>query len=536
MSRVTETSMDHKTAVDFTILSATELAAGIAKYEFTATQVVEAYIKRIEQVNPPLNAIVVPLFEQARQEAHDADQKLAQGQNVGPLHGVPITIKESFHVKGTPSTLGVTTLAFHRATQDSILVERLRGAGAIVLGKTNVPQLLLYNETDNPLYGRTNNPWNLERSCGGSSGGEAAIVAAGGSALGLGSDIGGSLRTPALACGINSLKPTSGRLSGSGTADINIWPGLEGIINQYGPMARSVADLKLAMSILAAPGQEAVDPAIAPVAWRDPEVVKLQGLRIGFYTDDGFFPAAPALKRAVHEAAHALQMAGVIVEEFQPPNVIHAMRLFFGILAADGGNNARRIIGQSKYDRRVSGLIQLANLPNSIRLALTRLLKFAKQPRLAVTLEWLNKQSATGYWELIAARKQYQLNFLAALDAKKLDGLICPPHALPALTHGSSYYLSSAASYSMLYNLLGMPAGVVAATRVRPGEESTGTNLSQLDIIERTAQTVMKGSAGLPIGVQVVGRHWREDIVLAIMSTLEKHFKTQADYPTRPPL
>ena len=296
MSRVTETSMDHKTAVDFTILSATELAAGIAKYEFTATQVVEAYIKRIEQVNPPLNAIVVPLFEQARQEAHDADQKLAQGQNVGPLHGVPITIKESFHVKGTPSTLGVTTLAFHRATQDSILVERLRGAGAIVLGKTNVPQLLLYNETDNPLYGRTNNPWNLERSCGGSSGGEAAIVAAGGSALGLGSDIGGSLRTPALACGINSLKPTSGRLSGSGTADINIWPGLEGIINQYGPMARSVADLKLAMSILAAPGQEAVDPAIAPVAWRDPEVVKLQGLRIGFYTDDGFFSGSPGFE------------------------------------------------------------------------------------------------------------------------------------------------------------------------------------------------------------------------------------------------
>ena len=536
MTQITETVTNSQTEVDFTALSATELAAGIANQQFTATQVVEAYIKRIEQVNPRLNAVVVPLFEQARQEAHAADQKLARGEEVGPLHGVPITIKESFHVKGTPSTLGVTNLASHQAQEDSILVERLRGAGAIVLGKTNVPQLLFYNETDNPLYGRTNNPWNLGRSTGGSSGGEAAMVAAGGSALGLGSDIGGSLRTPALACGINSLKPTSGRLTGVGTADITILPGQEGIINQYGPMARSVADLKLAMSVLAAPGQEAVDPAIAPVAWRNPEDVNIQGLRIGFYTDDGFFPAAPALKRAVNEAVEAIREAGAVVEEFQPPDVAHAIGVFFGILAADGGTNERRIVGKSKYDPRIKGLIQLASLPDVMRPVLVRLLKAARQARLAATLASLTKQSAAGYWELIAARNQYQRKFVAALEAKQLDVLICPPHALPALTHGSSYYLSSAASYSMLYNLLGMPAGVVAATRVRPGEENADTKLGKLDIIERTATKVLKNSAGLPIGVQVIGRHWREDTVLAVMTVLEKHFKAQPDYPARPSL
>ena len=176
-----------------TSLDANELADRIANRQLSSREVVDAHITRIEEVNPRLNAIVVRLFEQARADADAADESIRLGAAVGPLHGVPITVKEMYHVAGTPTTAGVTHLATSNASQDAVLVARLRRAGAIILGKTNVAQLGLMLESDNPLYGRTNNPWNLERSPSGSSGGEAAIIAAGGSPLGFGSDTAGSI-------------------------------------------------------------------------------------------------------------------------------------------------------------------------------------------------------------------------------------------------------------------------------------------------------------------------------------------------------
>jgi Asp-tRNA(Asn)/Glu-tRNA(Gln) amidotransferase A subunit family amidase len=196
---------------DPTGLSASELARAIADRRLTARDAVEAHIARIEAVNPGLNAVVVKRYDQARSEADAADRALREDRLRGPLHGVPITLKEQFTAAGMPASIGVAGAA--PDDHDGPLVARLRAAGAIVLGKTNVPQLLLYNESDNPVYGRTNNPADPARSCGGSSGGEAAIIAAHGSPLGLGSDIGGSLRTPSHACGIAALKPTSGRLT-----------------------------------------------------------------------------------------------------------------------------------------------------------------------------------------------------------------------------------------------------------------------------------------------------------------------------------
>ncbi|MFL6648450.1 MAG: amidase family protein, partial [Sulfurifustaceae bacterium] len=151
------------------------------------------------------------------------------------------------------------------------------------------------------------------------------------------------------------------------------------------------------------------------------------------------------------------------------------------------------------------------------------------QKRLVAILRSARGLTTRGYWDAIAERTEYQSRFYAALDADRLDAIICPPHALPALTHGGSYFLSSAASYAMLYNLLGMPAGVVAATRVRAGEESD--RAKSRDIVERAARRVESGSAGLPVGVQVIARHWREDVVLAVMQALEEHFSKQPDYP-----
>jgi fatty acid amide hydrolase len=303
--------------------SATEIAQKIAAGELWASEVVEAHIQRIEEVNPRLNAVIIHLFEQARAQAKAADEARSRGETLGLLHGVPITIKESFDVAGTVSNMGISALS-QTAKQDAPLVKRLQQAGAIILGKTNVAQLLASNESDNPVYGRTVNPWNPERSPGGSSGGEAAIIAALGSCLDLGSDIGGSVRMPAHACGISSLKPTSSRLS-MVVGHVPLLPGQEAILAQPGPMARTVADLNLVMKVLAAPGQEAFDPNIPPVHWREPSDVKLENLRIAFFTDNGIITPSPAVRRAVREAALSLLKRGAIVEEWTPPDLLKAI-------------------------------------------------------------------------------------------------------------------------------------------------------------------------------------------------------------------
>lgn len=519
-------------SVDVTALSAGELAERIKAGELSAREVIEAYLRRIAEVNPRLNALVVPRYEEARAEAAAADAARSRGEALGPLHGVPITIKEQYLVAGTASTIGLPGRVGRRAAADGPLVGRLRQAGAIVLGKTNVSQLLIYHEADNPVYGRTNNPWHLDRTPGGSSGGEAAIIAAGGSPLGLGGDLGGSIRLPAHFCGVYALKPTAARLTNLDNPGQLFATGQEAIVPQPGPLARTVADLSLAMRVLAAPGLAAADPGIPPVPWPDPAGVSIGGLRLAMYADDGFFPVAPALRRAVHEAAAALRARGAEVEAWRPPAVAQAMHIFFGVLSADGAAWGRRALGKGKRDRRVSSLLRFAGLPGSIRPVVAALARLAGQRRLAATVRSMGGLSADGYWRLVEQRNTYRARFIADLDAGNFDALICPPHALPALTHGSSYYLASAASYALLYNVLGMPAGVVAATRVREGEESD--RAPSRDRIERAARNVERGSAGLPVGVQVVARHWREDVALAVMAALEEHFRAQPDYPARP--
>jgi fatty acid amide hydrolase len=518
---------------DIVRLSAAELAARVHAGEITAVDATEAYLSRIAEVNPRLNAIVVPLFDEARVAAQAADASRARGDDLGPLHGVPITIKDQFEVKGTPATWGVKHRQRVLAPEDGPLVARLRQAGAIILGKTNVPQLLFYAESDNPVYGRTNNPWDPARAPGGSSGGEGAIISAGGSALGLGSDIGGSLRVPAHFCGIATIKPTAFRLTGKDNPAF-FANGQEGIIAQSGPMARTVADVILGFKILSAPGQETFDTFVPPVPWRDPADVRIQGMRVAMYDDDGFFPASPGVRRAVREAADALRDAGAIVETWQPLDPTFGMHLFVAILGADGGKGFARMLQGEKPTPQIAALFQAAHMLGALRPGAIGALGMAGQRRTAEMVRHIRPRSADGYWQLTNQRAIYREQFSAALRAGGYDAIICPPHALPALTHGASEDVSLAASYSMLYNLLGMPAGVVPVTRVRAGEESD--RRASRDRIERTARKVEAGSAGLPLGVQVVSHHWREDIALAVMSAIEARVRTNADFPAWPPL
>lgn len=507
---------------------AAELARLIAAGHVSASEAVNRHIERIEEVNPKINAVVWPMFDRARAEAVNADAAVKTGASRGPLLGVPMTIKDQFQVEDAPSTWGLPSRAGQVSKQDGPLVKRLRDAGAIVLGITNVPQLLIYHESDNPVYGTSKNPWNTARVPGGSSGGEGAIIAAGGSSLGLGADIGGSIRIPAHFCGVHGIKPTSRRLTGLDNPRF-FDSGLEAILHQPGPLARHVDDLELAMSVLAAPGQGAFDYSIPPVAWPDPRQVDVSKLRVAMYSDDGFFAASPSVRRAVDAAAEALRAEGAAVETWKPRRVEDAIRIFYGLLGGDGGRAVKRTLGSNPTTRQIKGLLQVVDMPNAVRPGVVAGLEAAGQARLAFLMRNLRPYSADQYWRLVEERNVYQREFHDSLDTGGFDAVLCPPHALAALTHGASYYLGPAASYSMLYNLLGLPAGVVAVTRARAGEESDRP--ASRDVVEKTAREVEEGSAGLPLGVQVAARPWREDIVLALMSAIERRLEVTETYP-----
>jgi len=536
-------SLSEQTGNQIVGRNASELAAHVANGELSAVEVLEAHLERIEAVNPRLNAIVVPLYDEARQAAQQADSARQRGQTLGPLHGVPVTIKECLDVAGTASSLGVNQLTKRIAKVDGPLVARLRKAGALLVGKTNLPQLAMYLETDGPLFGRCNNPWNLERSPGGSSGGEAAILAAGGSALGLATDAGGSIRQPSHCCGVFGLKPTSGRLTQTDlpvttvTAGSTWMPnnlaGLQAIL-QPGPMARCVDDLNLAMQVLAAPGLQDTDPTVPPMSWPDMNQVEVEKLRIGFYTDDGAFAVSPSIRRAVSEAVDGLRSAGVAVEEFSPPDVQDAMQVFRSLIFPDGGAAFKRMLGSAELDSRLKQSISASAMPEVIRPLGAWGLDVAGQPRLADSLRSLRRLSADGFRKRVAQRMTYCTKFLDAMERQQLDAIVCPAFPVPAPQHGAGGAMGMMTSYTALYNLLGLPTGAVPFSRVRTGE--TSDRPDSRCHVEQAARKIESDSEGLPIAVQVVGRHWREDVVLAVMKCLETVGRTRDDFPANPPL
>src|SRR5215831_13372659 len=295
--------------------SATAIAQAIREKRVSATEVVEAHLQRIEAVNPALNAVVQMAGARARLEALAADQALARGELRGPLHGVPMTIKDSLDTAGVITTGGTTGRAAFVPTHDATVVARLRAAGAILLGKTNTPELTLAGETDNLLYGRTNNPYDLAYTPGGSSGGAAAIVAAGGAPFDIGSDTAASIRWPAHCCGIAGIKPTAGRVPRTGHI-IPFGLGARDLLTQNGPMARFVEDLHLILPIICGPDWQ--DPAIVPMPLGDPAAVEIKQLRVAVHTDNGILPPTATIRDAVRTAAQTLADAGVAVEEVCP--------------------------------------------------------------------------------------------------------------------------------------------------------------------------------------------------------------------------
>lgn len=299
---------------DLVAASAGQLAAAIRARRLSSVEVIEAHLRRIEEVNPRINAIVQVAADAARAQARQADMTLARNEITGPLHGVPFTAKDVFDVAGVISAAGLRKRAGFVPDRDAVVVSRMRSAGAILLGKTNCPPGGGGGETDNRVYGRTRNPYDLARTVGGSSGGEAAAIAACMSPVGIGSDSGGSIRVPAHFCGIASLKPTSGRVPATGA--LNHPGGLSDYRTQIGPMARYVADLSLAFAIMA--GEDGHDSAVIPMPIRNPASVTLEGLRVACYADDGLAGPTPEIAASLRDAADTLTDGGAVVEEARP--------------------------------------------------------------------------------------------------------------------------------------------------------------------------------------------------------------------------
>jgi Asp-tRNA(Asn)/Glu-tRNA(Gln) amidotransferase A subunit family amidase len=456
---------------DPTFLPAVVMAQQIREKKLSPVELAEAHLAKIERLNPKLNAFVQVDSERVRREARAADSAVMNRKQLGPLHGVPISIKSSIEVCGYRWESGTRLRAGLVATHDAPLVARLRNAGAIVLGVTNTPELLMAWETDNLLYGRTNSPWDLERTPGGSSGGEAAAIAAGMSAGGVGSDGGGSIRVPAHFSGICGLKPTPGRIPCTGHFPPSSGP--FALIGVVGPMARNVSDLKILFEVMQGPDDG--EPCAAPVPVHWPGDAETKNLRIGYFQDDGRTPVTRETRAVVETAVEALRRAGFRVDALRPQGLEEARLLW------------------KKFFVKVAGV--LINPMFKGR-------EHDQSPILRQFLEWSAAESELTGDTLLEAwigRDVLRAQFLAQMHDYPI--LLCPAAAIPAFRHGERswqidgqtvHYLD-AWSYTEWFNLLGNPAAVVP---VRSGE-------------------------GLPIGVQIVGRPWEEERVLEVAATLE---------------
>ena len=456
--------------------SLTEMAAMVRSGEISPVELVDAHLERIERLNPKVNAFVAVDFDRARSQAKASEamsSPRSTKHSLGALHGVPITIKSSIDVAGLPSECGSRLRKGFIASTDATLVTRLRAAGAIILGNTNVPEFLMAYETDNLLYGRTNNPWDISRTSGGSSGGEAAAIAAGCSAGGVGSDGGGSVRIPAHFTGICGLKPTPGRIPTTGQYPPSGGPFAQ--LGVVGPMARTVSDLTRLFEVMIGP--DPADPASVPVPLRRWSEDEIRNLRVAYFEDDGVTPVTPGTAEAVRSAAEALRLQGFQVEAWRPENLERIWQLWWNLFGRG---------------------IQMAMAP------MLESREAELSPLLREFRGWVAAEkplSATDLLDTLLMRDALRCAFLIKMENFPI--LLCPACAIPAFPHaerdwtigGRKVEYLKAMSYSQYFNLLGNPAAVVP---------------------------IGKSPEGLPIGVQMVGRPWQDEAVLAVAANLDE--------------
>jgi Asp-tRNA(Asn)/Glu-tRNA(Gln) amidotransferase A subunit family amidase len=446
------------------------LMAGMVRDRaISPVELIASHLAQIATQNPRINAFVTVLEDEARVAARLAEAAVMHSEPLGLLHGVPVTVKDSFDIAGLPTLCGSRFRLGHKAAQDAIAVARLRAAGAIILGKTNTPEFVSNYETDNFITGRTNNPWNLERTPGGSSGGEAAAIASFCSAGGIGSDGGGSIRVPAHFCGIAGLKTTPGRIPANGHFPAMNHPG--GLLSVVGPLARSAEDLRLLFAVLA--GYDSQDPFSAPVPLRP---ANLAGLRVGVVEQFYDVPVDPEIRQMVQRAAQALADLKIPAEPFEPQGLERAPNLWWFLFGQLPARLTQQMVQGRESDAHWTGTEFLAGA--------------LEQP--APTAERLLLNLAT--------RDRMRASLLRQMEAFPV--LLMPPCGVTAFPHRTRRWkvgeeeigLFQAMMPSTPFNLLGLPAVVIPF------------GIS---------------AEGLPIGVQLVGRPYEEELILELAVRLE---------------
>lgn len=453
--------------MNVTLLSATEQVALLHRRAISPLELAEEHIRQIERLNPVLNALVDFDPDRVREQARHP--------RPGPLAGLPVTVKSSIAAKGYRCEIGSTLNRGYVPDRDAEVVARLRASGAIILGTTNCPEFLMNYETDNLLYGRTANPWNLDYTPGGSSGGEAAAIAAGMSAGGLGSDSGGSVREPAHFCGIASLKPTAGRIPARGHLPPCVGPFSS--IGAIGPMARTIADVTLLFRVLS--GRDDVDPSSPPVEFREVSLEEAKNIPIGYFEDDGITPVTEETRQAVRDAAAALEKRGFTVRPFRPASLEAARLLWWKFFVQ---------CGEMFYAPTIRG--RESELSPMFR-------QFLETARGEEPLTADSLLTAWAECDVVRARLLQEMN--------QYRLLLTPVCATPAFRHGEREWMIAgqtvryldAMRYTQWFNLLASPAAVVPVSRSRDG---------------------------LPIGIQIAGRPFSDELVLAIASAVDNEF------------
>ncbi|MBK6514042.1 MAG: amidase [Polyangiaceae bacterium] len=469
---------------DLLTAAAVDLARWLRERRVSSVELVETTIRRIERVNPALNAVVHTRFERARHEAALADERLARGSDPAPLLGVPCTIKEFFAVEGAPQTGGLVARKGTISSSDAPTVARLRAAGAIVVGTTNVPEGGIWLETFNSVYGRTNNPWDLARTSGGSSGGEGAIIAAGGSPFGLGSDIGGSVRIPAAFCGIVGHKP-SGRLLPNGGQ----FPAPTGealALLCPGPMVRRVRDVMPLLRVLAGPDPS--DPVCVQMELGDPATVDVRDLTVYVAPHNARFRARGVMMQAVEDAARALERRGARVVPFDVTKLRRGLEYWAGALAESAEESYDELLASGTGRARIGVPLEL------LKAAAGR--SNHTLPALVVAAAGSIVQrfgGATSGFARAAAELRAEL---AALLGDR-GVLLHPPYTRPAPRHHAVWATPFDPAYTAIFNVMETPV---------------------------TAVPIGFDPRGLPVGVQVIAAPGRDHVAVSAAQALEDHF------------
>lgn len=449
-------------------LSVIELAKKIRTGELSAVELTQHYINQIQQYNPMINAVVQFDPERALMQAKKCDQLQAKGQLLGPLHGVPFTLKEVYHTKGDAVTLGCLALTNNVVTDDGEIVKRLYRAGGVLLGKTNTPEFEAAIETDNLVYGKTNNVYALNYSAGGSSGGSAAAVAACFAAFDIGADQGGSLRVPAYYNGVACLRPTPGLVPTTGIG-FGARHGFGSLFTSEGPMARFATDLPLLLSIIAGPDQ--VDPKAIPVELGKECSGQIESLRIAYLTDDGFVEPIAAVKDALTTAAAVFRDAGCVTANAMPEVMHQGYQVFLDLLGANTNSDLTALFAE----------LQVEPAP------LTQKLLQRMQPYRCELAEFMQRWLR---WD------EYRANLLAFFQ--DYDILMLPVTAdLPLADSVSMWDKDQINKMSYCWSI---SAGLLPATVVRVG---TANN-------------------GLPLAVQLVAKPWHDMLAIKAAIILEE--------------